>query len=117
MAHHGVDGLLAGLEICGAAPELRHGLVTFKVVPVSGDLAGRVVDSGISVQEAASWPLIPPHWVHLPSDVRLQHTNAQQSTHPGWLMHSRNIVGWGDALRPGQAWLAHLRAVLAGAVR
>lgn len=110
----GLDGLLAGLGLLGAHPSISDGLVQFHVLAASGSYAGQHVSSGIGLDEVSSWPIIPPHWVHLPEDVRLSATNAQPSSKPGWLRHSRNIVGWGGCGDPVQVWLAHVRSVLRG---
>jgi hypothetical protein len=51
--------------------------------------------------------------VHLPATVQFTATNASPAeTLPGWVRHSRDVKGWGDAEEPAQAWLAHLRRVL-----
>ena len=112
---HGSEARIAGLERCGANPAISDGVVTFDVVPVAGAHAGQTVRSGISADEAGTWPAIPPHWVHLPATITLTHTNTQPSPLPSWLMHSRNITGWGNATDPAQAWLAHIRSVLSAA--
>ena len=31
---------------------------------------------------------------------------------PGWLGHSRQIVGWGDDPDPIAGWVAHVRGVI-----
>lgn len=108
----GETGFLAGLRRCGCDPDKRNGVVVFIVVPVGGCHAGQPIETGIHSNELASWPSAPPHWVHLPASVIIGHTNTQPSSIPGWLMHSRNITGWGNAQEPVQAWLAHVRAVL-----
>jgi hypothetical protein len=108
----GDAGFLAGLRRCGCEPIARNGIVVFTVVPVGGAHAGCELESGVASTELASWPSCPPHWVHLPASVTIAITNAQTSTIPGWLMHSRQILRWGNAADPVQAWLAHVRAVL-----
>ena len=50
-----------------------------------------------------------------PDGVRFSQTNSQPSQKSGWLMHSRQITGWGDA-PSGVAWASHVRAVLSEAV-
>jgi adenylosuccinate synthase len=51
--------------------------------------------------------------VHFPAAVQFTRTNSsQQETLPGWVRHSRQVNGWGDAEEPAQAWLAHLRRIL-----
>ena len=67
--------------------------------------------------ELAAWPAVPPHWVHLPTDITFARTDADMNgCLPGWTRHSRQIASWGDATEPAQAWLAHVRGVLAWAI-
>jgi hypothetical protein len=108
----GEEGFLAGLRRCGSEGEERNGVTLFSVVAFGGSHAGETVETGVSVEELAAWPSAPPHWVHLPGNVTISHTNTQPSPVPGWVMHSRNINGWGNAEEPAQAWLAHVRSVL-----
>jgi hypothetical protein len=108
----GLEGLLAGLESRGARPRVDQGVVQFTLFAAAGAFAGTELLSGIGIDEVDGWPLIPPHWVHLPGAVHILITNTQPSSVPGWLKHSRNIAGWGDGAEPTQAWLAHVRSVL-----
>jgi len=108
----GESGFIAGLRRCGCQPERRNGVVVFSVVPVEGCHAGKLIETGVSADELRNWPSVPPHWVHLPASVRFSRTNQSASSIPGWVKHSRNIGGWGNASEPAQAWVAHVRAVL-----
>jgi hypothetical protein len=108
----GADKFVAGLRACGTDASVDSGIVVFTVVATgrSGPLA---TPTGVAVSELEGWPAIPPHWVHLPAAVQFASTNPSTSdTLPGWVRHSRDIKGWGDAEEPAQAWLAHLRRVL-----
>ncbi len=109
---NGLEGFIAGLRRCGANPQRRAGLVVYETEPVDGRLAGQVVLTGVEEQEVAQWPMVPPHWVHLPADVGFASTNSQPSALAGWLRHSRQIKGWGGEPDPTQGWLAHVRAVI-----
>jgi len=117
-AEPGVEGFLAGLRRCGLDPVTKSGVVTFDVTPCHGALAGQRVQSGVAVAELAMWPAAPPHWIHLPAVIHLSPTNINtEETLAGWVRHSRQVTGWGDAAEPAQAWLAHVRSVLESAVR
>jgi hypothetical protein len=108
----GVDGFLAGLRRCGIDATVNTGIMVFTVVAAarSGPLA---TQTGVATAELAAWPAVPPHWAHFPAAVQFTHTNSRQDeTLPGWVRHSRQINGWGDAEEPAQAWLAHLRRIL-----
>lgn len=108
----GAEGFVAGLRECGLEALIRNGVVTFAVEPVGGVLAGQAVEAGVSTNELGAWPAVPPHWVHLPSEVRFARSNTQPSELSGWTKHSRGTNGWGDAAHPAQAYLGHVRAVL-----
>lgn len=112
----GVDGFVAGLRRCGTIAQVQGAVVTFVVEAPAGGLAGAAVETGVEVVELVMWPVAPPHWIHLPESVRFGRTNSDRNgCLPGWSRHSRQIVGWGDATEPAQAWLAHVRGVLAEA--
>jgi hypothetical protein len=108
----GIDGFIAGLRRCGLEPIVEAGVVTFIVEPLTGAHAGTPVPTGVGTDELSGWPAIPPHWVHVPSTVAFARSNTQTSPISGWLKHSRQIGGWGDAAEPAQAWISHVRAVL-----
>lgn len=112
----GVDGFIAGLRRCGLEPAVEHGVVTFAVEPVDGAHAGKPVSTGVGTEELGPWPAVPPHWVHLPNEIRFSRSSTQASSVPGWTKHSRQIAGWGNAAEPAQAWLAHVRSVVGAAV-
>jgi hypothetical protein len=110
---HGAEGFRAALEKSGAEPAVENGLVTFTVIPPAGARAGSKVRTGVTVAELASWPMIPPHWVHLPADVQFPRTNTQASPSPGWSAHSRDTApGWGRTGYHAAEWLAHIRGIL-----
>jgi len=109
----GVAGFIFGMSQCGVVCEQTGTVVTFAVEACTGPLAGQPVQTGVGVEELAMWPAVPPHWVHLPATITLTPTNPNyDGTLPGWVRHSRQIVAWGDATEPAQAWLGHIRGVL-----
>jgi hypothetical protein len=108
----GVEGFIAGLRRCGQEPTLDAGVVTFTIEPLTGARAGTPTTTGVGTDELTGWPAIPPHWVHVPADVTFAHSNTQASSIAGWLKHSRQIAGWGNAAEPAQAWISHVRTVL-----
>ena len=111
----GVDGFMNGLRRCGLEPIVDSGVVTFKVEAPTGARAGTPVPTGVSADELTGWPAIPPHWVHFPENVNFPRSNTQGSLVAGWLKHSRQIQGWGNAVEPAQAWISHVRSVLSEA--
>ena len=50
-----------------------------------------------------------------PAAIGFAQTNSQSSPKSGWLMHSREFRGWGDAA-PGKNWASHVRSVLGEAI-
>lgn len=111
-----VSHFVADLERLGLHPSVEAELVCYLVEPVDGARAGTRVATAVNVAELGNWPLVPPHWLHFPSEVVLARTNSQASSRAGWLMHSRQIAGWGRDLDPGSGWAAHVRGVLSEAV-
>lgn len=96
-----------GLEL-----RLEAELVIYSVQPVDGARAGLEVETAVAAAELTRWPQVPPHWIHLPRDVNFPRTNSRPSPRSGWLMHSRQISGWGRDADPARGWLAHVRSVV-----
>ena len=112
----GVGAFIKDMTELGFEATLDAELVIYKVEAVDGAFAGTPVETGVAVGELEPWPQVPPHWLHFPKDVRFLRTNSQASPRSSWLMHSRQITGWGDA--PARiAWASHVRAVLSEAVK
>ena len=111
-----VSIFIADLERLGLHPTLEAELVRYTIEAVDGARADTAVATAVSVAELGNWPLVPPHWIHFPSDLTLSRTNSQSSTLAGWTMHSRQIVGWGRDDSPGSGWAAHVRGVLTEAI-
>lgn len=115
-AAEGLDGFLDGLRRCGCGPEIKEGLVVFTVVAFGGARADVPTQTAVAVDELVVWPAAPPHWAHLPDDVRFERTNTQPSPITGWLKHSRQPQNWGNAQEPAQAWISHVRGMLEEAI-
>ncbi len=112
----GLEGFLASLRCCGVVATVDAGVVASAGELTAGARSGTAVPTGVGVDELATWPAVPPHWVHFPDDVRFTASNMQASSKPGWKKHSRNIQRWGNAAEPAQAWLAHVRAIAGEAI-
>ena len=100
----------------GLSPTVEAGLVIFRITPAAGARSGTPVEIAVSLEELTGWPQVPPHWIHLPSDVEFAMTNSAPSSKAGWNKHSRNSAGWGDA-PPEVCWTAHVQAVLSEAIK
>ena len=111
----GPDGFAAGLAACGATPAIIDRYVTYRVEAVEGRFAGQTVATAVAIDELARWPLVPPHWLYFHSDVTFAATNTQPCTMPGWVGHSRQIVGWGIDPDTITGWMAHVRGVIGDA--
>lgn len=109
----GVQGFVNRLTELNCEPNTESDLVIYLVTPVGGVHDGCPVKTGVGVDELALWPMTPPHFIHLPDNIRLLHPPYSSSTKSGWLMHSRRIAGseWGKA-DPGVDWISHVRAVI-----
>jgi hypothetical protein len=112
----GLEGFLTSLRRCGLDPVVEAGVASFTVEPASGARAATLVETGVGLEELSTWPAVPPHWVHFPNAVGFARSNTQPSSRPGWTKHSRQIVHWGNAREPAQAWLAHVRGVAGEAI-
>ena len=108
----GARSFVAGLRSWGCSYEFRNQIVVFRITPAVGAHIVEPIETGVALNELDGWPMAPPHWIHLPSNVAVGTTNARPSSISGWLKHSRNVPGWGNAEEPAQAWLAHLQSVL-----
>ena len=110
----GAQKFIDDMTKAGFAPRVEADVVVFEITPVDGAHAGRSVETGASAGELDSWPQAPPHWIHFPGNIDFPKTNTQPSPKSGWLMHSRNLHGWGDA-PPAIGWASHVRATLSEA--
>ena len=115
MMSRGVQGFIDDLARLGLCPAEEGGLVIYRIIPIDGAHAGTEVETGVSVEELAPWPQAPPHWIHLPTSMSFPKTNSKASTRPGWIKHSRDVIGWGDS-PPGTWWSGHVRAALGEAI-
>jgi hypothetical protein len=108
----GIEAFVTGLHRCGAAPRATGCHVVYTVEPVEGRFAGEPFATAVDAGELARWPLVPPHWIHVPAGVSFPATNSRVSAIAGWLQHSRHIAGWGRDADPASGWLAHVRSVV-----
>jgi hypothetical protein len=108
----GPDGFTAELAAYGAAPSIIERYITYQVEVVEGRFAGQTVKTAVAIDELARWPLVPPHWIYLHDDVNFAATHTQVCRMPGWIGHSRSIVGWGDDPEAIAGWVAHVSGVI-----
>jgi hypothetical protein len=108
----GIEGFVTGLHRCGALPRATGQHVVYTIEPVEGRFAGVPFETAVETGELARWPLVPPHWIHVPAGIRFPSTNSRASSIGGWLRHSRHIAGWGRDRDPASGWLAHVRSVV-----
>jgi hypothetical protein len=108
----GIVAFIHGLHRCGALPRATDRHVVYTVEPVEGRFAGEPAATAVEMGELTRWPLVPPHWIHLPADVKLHGTNSRSSSIDGWLRHSRHIARWGRDADPASGWLAHVRSIV-----
>lgn len=113
----GVQGFINRMAELDCEPCIESNLVIYLVTPVGGAHDGCPVKTGIGVDELASWPMTPPHLIHLPDNIRFPRPPYSSSPKPGWLTHSRGVAGseWGKA-DPGVDWVSHVRAVICEAI-
>jgi hypothetical protein len=108
---------MADLEEEGCKPVRRGDVVRYNVVPAVGLFAGQCLLTGVSVSELQGWPAIPPHWIHLKSEVTFASTNHDSQDCPeGWRRHSRDIGQWVMDREPILTWLSHVHCVIGQAI-
>lgn len=107
-----MEGFIDGLQRTDAQPEQHDGLVVYRIETVEGAYAEEQIETAVDTGELLQWPMVPPHWIHFPPEVRFANTNSQASQRPGWMKHSRQIASWGQDAEPVIGWLAHVRSVL-----
>lgn len=106
------DMTAAGAPACADGPR-----ILYKVTAVNGSLAGQTVTTGVSVSEVLSWPVVPPHWIHLPASVEFDQTNMDETDClPGWKRHSRDYSYTDMSVPPALAWLRHVRGFISVAI-
>lgn len=106
------DEFIEGLRRLGFEPAVDSQLVIYEIEPVEGARAGKPVRTAVAVDDLVRWPQMPPHWIHLPNDVKLWRTNTRPSVRQGWTMHSRKTGTWGHDRNPVSAWVSHVRGIL-----
>lgn len=106
------ERFIADLASLGVRVEVEENLVVFEVAISGGPLDGTTTEVAVEAKELGGWPLVHPHWLHLPSKLRFQTTNARPSTKLGWTRHSRAQATPSSTKRSGADWLAHVRGIL-----
>lgn len=105
------------MNSAGAAARADGPRILYHVVAVGGALNGQTVTTGVSVSEVQSWPMVPPHWIHLPDSVTFPETNMDDiDCKPGWKRHSRDFSYTDMSMPPALAWLRHVRGVVSIAI-
>jgi hypothetical protein len=105
------------LTALGTPARLDGGRILYEVLAVGGALKGQKVTTGVSVTELLSWPMVPPHWIHLPDSVNFDATNMDETDClPGWKRHSRDFNFTDMSMPPALAWLRHVRGFVSIAI-
>jgi hypothetical protein len=110
----GVDRFMAALKDLGLECEQRGQLVvvTLDVSPLNS--SGR---HQVGADPPNDFPNVPPHWLHLRSDLALPQGGAQASElGTDWRKWSRPHPKW-VAGAGGREWVSHARSLLLVASR
>ena len=106
---NGIDQFIAGVQKLGLKFRQvgNHVVVTLDVSP-----PGLSNPPDVGADPPADFPNIPPHWVHLPSDLALPEGKPRPSElGESWRKWSRQHPKWRASLGvPG--WVAHVRSLL-----
>lgn len=101
----------------GAPVRAENNRLMYEVMAVGGFLAGQKVLTGVSLSEVQNWPMIPPHWVHLPDTIAFAATNMDETDcPPRWKRHSRDFGFTDMSMAPAMAWLRHVRGFVSLAI-
>lgn len=111
-----VQAFVEAMDEFGLRPEVEAELIICHYRPAAGARANCTLEVGVATDELVGWPQAPPHWIHLPAEVEFAKTNSKASPKSGWLQHSRDCPGWGDA-PPARCWIAHLQTVLSEVIQ
>lgn len=104
---------MSDMAAVGAQVTPEGNRLMYQVTAVGGSFAGQTVTTGVSLSEVQSWPLTPPHWIHLPDAVAFAETNVDQTDcPPGWRRHSRDFNLTDTSVPPALAWLRHVRGFI-----
>jgi len=104
------------MAAAGASARVDGARVLYEVLAVGGALSGQLVTTGVSTSEVQSWPMVPPHWIHLPEHVVFIETNMDDIDCPaGWKRHSRDYNYTDTSTPPALAWLRHVRGFVSSA--
>lgn len=110
------EQFISDLTAAGAPARIDGERILYEVLAVGGALNGQTVTTGVSVSEVQSWPMVPPHWMHLCDSVAFETTNADDTDcPPGWKRHSREFSFTDTSMPPALAWLRHVRGFISNA--
>lgn len=111
----GVEAFATVMTVAGRDVQVRDAIVLVLVDVPLGPRAGTEVWVGADPPQ--DFPTVPPHWVHLASDIDLADGGKHASElGAGWAKWSRPHRRWVDCPNPAAQWLAHARALLAAAL-
>ncbi len=112
MMQPGAQGFVDDTTEIGLCPRVEAELVICRFTLATGARAGTTVEVGVALEELQFWPQAPPYWVHLPDSIRFSENGSiKDSPKEGWMKHSRQINGWGNA-PPAIDWSSHIQRVL-----
>ena len=101
----------------GAPARVDGPRILYEVTAVAGTHAGESVTTGVSLSEVQSWPMVPPHWIHLPDTLAFPATNVDSNDcPPGWVRHSRDFSLTDFSVPPALSWLRHVRGFVSAAI-
>jgi hypothetical protein len=111
-----VQQFIDDLTTAGAPARLDGARIVYEVLAIGGALNGQTITTGVSMSEVQSWPMVPPHWMHLPATIAFEATNMDETDcPPGWKRHSREFSFTDTSVPPALAWLRHVRGFISSA--
>lgn len=111
----GIEAFVEAMKAARRDVEVRDPIVIVLVDVPLGLHRGKEVLVG--ADPPTDFPIVPPHWVHLPDSIELSGGGKQASElGAGWARWSRPNRRWVDGGSPASQWLAHIRSLFETAV-
>jgi hypothetical protein len=105
----GIERFIAGLEALGLKSRLVGNLVVVTMDIALPEVPGR---HDVGCDPPTDFPNVPPHWLHLRSNLALPEGGARVSElGADWRKWSRQHPNWNASLGV-RGWAAHARSLL-----
>lgn len=90
--------------------------VLFKYVVPGGPLAGKLVDTGVSIDDGVPYPDAPPHFIHVPNGLTYEHKEKNYNflaNGQSYDAYSNNCTQWDTLPKRARTMRAYINLQLA----